>query len=107
MSGGTNQVALEVHAQGVVLPVRAQPGARRNALRGVRAGALVVAVTQVAEKGKANASLAALLADRLGLAKSQLELLAGETSAHKRWLVGGISLDELARRIDAALATEK
>lgn len=37
-------IALADHADGVVLPVRAQPGARRSGVQGEQAGALKVAV---------------------------------------------------------------
>ncbi len=52
---------LAAHPEGVVLLVRAQPGARENAIRGVQNGVLKVAVTQVAEKGKANKAIVELL----------------------------------------------
>ena len=91
------------HADGVVLPVRAQPGARANAIRGSHDGALKVAVTQVAEKGKANKALAKLLCKSLTLRHSQLTLLAGETAANKQFLVRQITRAELARRIEAVL----
>ena len=38
-------IAIVAHEDGSILPVVAQPGARRNAVVGVRAGALRVAVT--------------------------------------------------------------
>jgi uncharacterized protein (TIGR00251 family) len=88
-------IAVEPHAEGVILPVRAQPGARRNEIRGEQAGMLKICVTQVAEKGKANKAVVELLAKTLGLRKSQIELVAGGTSAQKRFLVRGISLEEL------------
>ena len=96
-------VKLEPHAQGTILPVRAQPGARRNEIRGVQDGALKVAVTQIAEKGKANAALVSLLAKTLGLRKSQLELIAGETAAQKRFLITDVTADELEVRLRAVL----
>jgi uncharacterized protein (TIGR00251 family) len=80
-------IALELHARGTILPVRAQPGARRNGIRGLQDGALKVSVTQVAEKGKANAALVKVLAKELGLRKSQIHLLTGETSSQKRFLI--------------------
>ncbi len=95
-------IKLTEHADGVVLPVRAQPGARANAIRGVHGGALKVAVTQIAEKGKANKALAKLLCKTLVLRRSQLTLLAGDTVADKRFLVREITRQELARRIEAA-----
>ena len=95
-------IALEPHAEGIILPIRAQPGARRNGLGGEQDGQLKVAVTQVAEKGKANRAIIEVLCRELSLRKSQLELISGETSSRKRFLVRSIAADELATRIDAA-----
>ncbi len=96
-------IDLAVHSEGTVLAVHAQPGARRNAVLGLRAGALRVAVTAAPEKGKANAAIAAVLADTLGCRSSQIALLSGETSRQKRFLVAGVAPDELRRRLDALL----
>ncbi|MEX2026439.1 MAG: DUF167 domain-containing protein [Pirellulaceae bacterium] len=96
-------IALADHAQGVVLPVKAQPGARQNGIRGEHDGMLKVSVTQVAEKGKANQALLAAVAKGLGLARSQVELIAGELAPQKRFLIRGISREELSQRIAAAL----
>jgi uncharacterized protein (TIGR00251 family) len=92
-------IALESHPEGTILPVKAHAGARRNAIRGQQAGALQVSVTQAPEKGKANKAIIALLAQALEVRKSQIELLAGETSPHKRFLVRAIAAPELAERI--------
>jgi uncharacterized protein (TIGR00251 family) len=93
-------IVLEVHRDGTILPVRAQPGARRNEIRGEQDGALKVSVTQAPEKGKANKALIEVLSKALALKKSQMELLSGETSHQKRFLVRGVSPDELRKRID-------
>jgi uncharacterized protein YggU (UPF0235/DUF167 family) len=87
----------------VILPVRAHAGAKSSGLRGVQDGALKAAVTQVAEKGKANKALIALLSKSLGLRKSQIELVAGATAAQKRFLIRDISPDELRERITVNL----
>ncbi len=92
-------ISLEPHSEGTILPVRAHPGARRNEIRGEHEGALKVCVTQAAEKGKANKALVALLAQELGVRKSQLELVSGETSPQKRFLVRGITPQDLSQRI--------
>jgi len=92
-------IALAEHPQGTVLPVRAQPGARRNEIRGEQNGMLKVSVTQIAEKGKANKALIAVLSKELRLKKSQLELLSGHTSSEKRFLVHGVTPDALMERI--------
>jgi uncharacterized protein (TIGR00251 family) len=91
------------HPDGVLLAVKAQPGAGRNAIRGEQSGMLKVSVTQIAEKGKANKSLIEVLAKGLGLKRSQIELIAGETQSQKRFLIRGVSREELADRIAAAI----
>ena len=94
-------IAIEPHGEGAIVPVRAQPGARRNAVGGEQDGQLKVAVTQVAEKGKANQAIIETLARELGLRKSQIELLSGVTAARKRFLIRGLTPAELVARIDA------
>jgi uncharacterized protein len=90
---------LEAHPRGVVLPVRAQAGARRNDVLGVREGMLRVAVTAAPEKGKANRAIVALLSQKLAVPKSSIELLAGETSTRKRFLIVGGDVEALRRQI--------
>ena len=96
-------IELSPHAQGTIIPVHAQPGAKRNGLLGERAGALRVAVTAAPEKGKANAAIQAVLAESLGCRPSQIGLLSGETSRQKRFLVLGVSPEELQSRLAALL----
>lgn len=92
-------IELEPHEQGCVLPIRAHAGARRSGLGAVHGGMLKVAVTQVAEKGKANKAILELLAAALGLNRSQLELSSGRTSPRKRVLVRGLGVEEVRRRL--------
>lgn len=99
-------LSLEPHADGTIVSVRAQPGARRNEIRDVQDGMLKVSVTQAAEKGKANKAIAELLAKKFGLKKSQLELLSGETSRLKRFLVRGVDRKTLSERIAKAVAAD-
>jgi uncharacterized protein (TIGR00251 family) len=96
-------IELAEHPAGVILPVRAQAGASKNGIRGEQNGMLKVSVTQVAEKGKANKALAETIAKGLGLKKSQVELLSGETQSQKKFLVLGVSLEELRARVNAVL----
>ncbi len=100
-------IAAEPHAEGVILPVRAQPGARRSGLGGEQGGQLKVSVTQVAEKGKANQAIVRVLCDQLDLRKSQVELLSGEVASRKRFLIRGLRADELLARIAAVTETSR
>ena len=92
-------LSLKPHPDGTILPVRAQSGARRNEIRGQQEGLLKVCVTQSPEKGKANKAIVEVLSKSLGLKKSQIELIAGATSHQKRFLIRGVSFEELAARI--------
>jgi uncharacterized protein (TIGR00251 family) len=96
-------ISLTNHEAGIILPVRAQPGARKAGIVGEHAGALKVAVTAPPEDGRANKALLEVLREALGLKRSQLELLSGATSREKRFLVHGLTLTELAARIASAL----
>jgi len=96
-------VELTETTEGIVLPVSAQPGARKNGITGAHDGRLRVAVTQAAEKGKANQALIKVLAAELGLKKSQIQLASGPTSPQKQFLISGMTLDELRSRVDACI----
>jgi uncharacterized protein len=97
-------IAIADHAQGWVLPVRAQPGARKTGVLGEVGGVLKVAVTAPPEDGRANKALTEALRDLLNLKRSQLELLSGETSREKKFLVRGLTRAELASRVAGLLA---
>jgi uncharacterized protein (TIGR00251 family) len=83
------------HKEGSILPVRAQPGARKSAVIGEHAGALKVAVTALPEDGRANKALIETLAAALGIKRSQIELLSGPTSREKRFLIRGVQASTL------------
>ena len=100
-------IPFEDHADGVLLPVKAQAGARQNAIRGEQNGMLKVAVTQAPEKGKANQAIIAVLAESLRLKRSQIELISGETVSQKRFLIRECSLAELRLRLADFLPTDK
>ncbi len=94
---------LEKSAQGVLLPVQAQPGARKNSLSGWHAGRLKIQVTQAPEKGKANQAILKLLAKSLGIKRNQITLLSGETSTRKVFQIQDITAEELLSKIASVL----
>ncbi|MGE4063816.1 MAG: DUF167 domain-containing protein [Rhodospirillaceae bacterium] len=85
---------------GLIVSVRVTPKASRTAVQGTMPTpdglALKVAVTAPADKGKANAAVAALLAGAFGIAKSSVALTAGETGRRKVFKLTG-DADALAR----------
>lgn len=83
-----------------MLSVQAQPGSRKNGIAGVHAGRLKVAVTQAPERGKANKALIEVLADCLGVKRSQITLVSGATASRKKFLIAGVAVDSLRARLD-------
>jgi len=87
---------LRATADGVTLPVRAQPSAKRTAISGIygegQAAQLKISVHAPPLEGRANAALIAFLAEVFGLPKSSVELLSGESSRSKVFLLRGLTL---------------
>ena len=97
---GEPPLCLEPDPRGVVLPVRAQTGARRNGVVGLRDGMLRIAVTAAPEKGKANKAIIDVLSKALDVPKSAIVLLSGESSPRKRFLILGRNIEELRRIVE-------
>jgi len=80
---------------GVTLAVRAQPGAKKTAIVGVygdgAAAQLKIAVQAPPVEGKANLALIGFLAEIFGIAKNKVELVGGELSRSKVFLLRGVS----------------
>ena len=80
---------------GVTLAVRAQPGAKKSAIIGVYgegdAAQLKIAVQAPPLEGRANEALIAFLAKTFNLRRSAIELLAGDSSRSKVFLLRGIT----------------
>ena len=98
-------IELEATADGILLPVHAQPRARRSGIVGVHGGRLKVAVTQAPEQGRANEALVQALADALRLKKSQIELIGGASASRKIFRISAVGLEELRIRLDEVLAS--
>ena len=79
--------------------MRAQPGARKNAVVGEHAGSLKVAVTAPPQDGRANKALISVLSEALGLKRSQLSLVGGDSSRDKKFLVHGVTATDLMTRL--------
>jgi uncharacterized protein YggU (UPF0235/DUF167 family) len=96
--------ALAADETGVVVPVRAQPGAHREGLLGARGGALRIATTAPPEDGRATQRIGEVLAEALGLPRSAVSCVGGATRRDKRYLARGLSLGVARQRLAAALA---
>jgi len=90
------------------LAVRLTPNGGRDAIDGIEpdgeGGMLLKArVTAVPEKGKANKALIALIAKSLGIAKSSINLVSGDTSRKKILRIEG-DPEDLIGRLEALSA---
>lgn len=81
------------------LEVKVVPGASREGVGGWLGGRLKVRVRQPPEKGRANAAVAALLADLLGVHPSAVRLVSGATTAAKSFEIDGLDADAIAVRL--------
>ena len=83
----------------IVVRLRAQPKASRNALSITPDGRIRAAVTAPASEGAANTALRSLVAKTLGVPKSAVALLSGERSREKTLGVRGVGLSEARKRL--------
>ncbi len=91
-------------AEGVTLAVRAQPGAKKTAITGVYGegptAQLKIAVQAPPIEGRANQALVAFLAEFFSLSRKDVELISGELSRSKVFLLRGVTLAQAQCRID-------
>lgn len=79
----------------VLLSVRVQPKASRNAIRCSEDGDVRVSLTAPPIDGAANEALCVFLAKRLGTAKRNVEVVAGQKSRTKTVRIKGVDVEEV------------
>jgi uncharacterized protein (TIGR00251 family) len=78
--------------KGAALAVRVTPRASRNQIVGALSdGTIKIRITAAANEGQANDELVKFLSDVLGVPKSRIEIVAGETGRDK--LISVLDLD--------------
>jgi uncharacterized protein (TIGR00251 family) len=82
------------------LRIRVSPGARRTEIVGRHGDAWKVRVTEAAERGRANDAVLRVLADRLGIARSEISLVAGQGARDKVVELRSLDENEAARRLE-------
>ena len=84
------------------LQLRVSPGAARAGVVGRHGAAWKIRVAAPPEDGRANDAVVRLLADMLGLRRSDVEIVAGLGARDKVVTLAGIAPDELDRRLATA-----
>ncbi len=100
--GVKSQWAVE-RSSGVVLAIMVQPRASNNRLCGVQGDELKVRLTSPPVDGAANKLCGQFLAKLLGCSKSQVSLLSGHKSRHKRLLVTGVAYQQVVQVLEGLL----
>ena len=87
--------------------LRVSPGARKAHVVGRHGDAWKVRVAPAPEQGKANAAVAALLADALALPRDSVSIVSGHTSRDKTVALEGIDTEQTERLLAEASAAGK
>ncbi|MFS8638416.1 MAG: DUF167 domain-containing protein [Gemmatimonadota bacterium] len=90
-------IRFEQRGDAVRIPVRAQPRASRSELAGEYDGALKVRLAAPPVEGAANEELVRFLARLLGVPKSAVRVVSGESGRNKMVEVEGVAVDDVAR----------
>lgn len=88
-------LAIDEDEEGVVFAVRVAPRAKRNAIGGIHDGMLKISLTAPPVEGAANAALIKLLAKTLGVSKSSVTIVSGQSSKTKRVRIVGVDADRI------------
>jgi uncharacterized protein (TIGR00251 family) len=98
---------LRAVAGGVTLAVRAQPGAKKSAIVGVygegATAQLKIAIQAPPIEGRANSALIAFLSETFGLTKNKIEIVSGELSRSKVFLLREVAIEKAQSKLSDQL----
>jgi uncharacterized protein len=86
---------------GIILSLHIQPRASKNEVCGIQENALKIRLTSPPVDGAANKLCREFLAGLFDVPKSSVEIIAGETSRHKRVRISGNDPARLKRVLDS------
>ena len=84
---------------GCLLAVRVHPGAKKNDVTGIHAGAVKISLTAPPVDDKANEALVGMLGERLRLPRARITIVSGRTGRLKRLRITGKSATEVQRAL--------
>ena len=90
---------LQIRPEGVVLSIKVQPRAAKNAIGEVLGSELKVKVTAPPVDSAANEALVAFLAKTLQCPRSAIRILRGHASRHKQVLITGVRPENILQRL--------
>jgi uncharacterized protein YggU (UPF0235/DUF167 family) len=105
MAGELDAFLISLHADagGVLLPVRAQPRARREGRWACAPAPCAWGTTAAPEDGRATARIGSMLADTLGVPRSAVLCVVGPQRRDKLFRVAGLTPAQAGSRLREAL----
>ncbi|MCI0525644.1 MAG: DUF167 domain-containing protein [Acidobacteria bacterium] len=100
-------IKLTAKDDGISFAVRVQPRSSKSGVAGELDGALKIRLAAPPVDGEANEELIRLLAKLFGVPRQQITLISGQTSKNKLVRVSGISIEEGAKVLAEALASDR
>ncbi len=91
--------AIKAAPGGILIQVKAVPGASRSRIVGWLGDHLKVAVAAPPEGGKANKAICLLLAEALCARAQDVQVVAGPGSPRKRVFVAGVTVEETKKKL--------
>lgn len=91
--------------RGTAFPVKVITRASKTEVAGVSEGMVKIRLTATPVDGKANDQLIDFLADQLHVAKSAIEIVAGQNDSKKMISINGLSITEVEERLKLHDAT--
>ncbi|WP_066634861.1 DUF167 domain-containing protein [Desulfolucanica intricata] len=85
--------------EGVVFKVRVQPRASKDQVSGLYEDAVKIRLAAPPVDGEANKALCNFLAKKLGVSRSQVELVAGQTGRNKLVRVTGVNQERVIQAL--------
>ena len=92
---------IDESTSGAAFALKVVPGASRSRVVGMLGNALKVAVAAPPEAGKANVEVVRVLSSAFTVARSDIEIISGETRPQKRVLVRSLKAAEIRARLSA------
>ena len=81
--------------EGILIPIKVVPKAHKNEVVGWENNELKIRIRAVPDKGKANDELIEFLSHHFHVSKSNLQIISGQKSRHKRILAKGLDISKI------------
>jgi uncharacterized protein (TIGR00251 family) len=92
---------IRAHRDGTLIDLKVKPGSSLRKLQYTDNAGLLISVNSPPARGKANKEMIKVLAEKLALPPSSLEITSGYKSRHKTILAYGIDVGEVRTRLSS------